>query len=272
MQSTRRRLGRHLGLIGIAYALVAFAGAGAAPSADATQEVRTIAGSGGIGFLDGPAAEATFSTPSDIVRTNDGTIYISDEASQRVRALTPGGLVKTVAGSGKAGDLGFSVPGGYRDGPAAQALFNHPLGMAVGPDGALYIADSKNACIRKLQNGAVTTVVGTPGSTVSVDGPLSQARLVHWHSTAAGAFGLGTSASAFADSILTGRSRRSRSVREAMKSSPFQSRPTETIQHFSRSRRNSSSHTTSRPESAERSTSQQRPKDRSAPSAIRFAS
>lgn len=156
----------------------------AAMAADSSPQVRTLAGTGSIGFLDGPAAQATFSTPSDIARAKDGTLYISDEAAQRIRALSPDGIVRTVAGSGKVGDLGLSVVGGYRDGPAAQALFNHPLGMAVGPDGALYIADSKNAAIRKLKGGVVTTVVGTPGSTAPVDGPLAKARLVFPHSLA----------------------------------------------------------------------------------------
>lgn len=161
----------------------------AIPCAGATQaplseEVRTIAGTGHIGFLDGPAGQATFSAPSDVARANDGTIYISDEAAQRIRALTPDGTLTTVAGSGETGLLGLSVLGGYRDGPAPQALFNHPLGMAVGPDGSLYIADSKNTCIRRLHNGIVTTVVGVPGSTAAVDGPSTIARLVSPHALA----------------------------------------------------------------------------------------
>jgi hypothetical protein len=52
------------------------------------------------------------------------------------------------------------------------------MGLAVGPDGALYVADSKNSCIRKVENGVVSTVVGVPGATKPVDGPIAQARLV----------------------------------------------------------------------------------------------
>ncbi len=153
-------------------------------SAQDLRQVETVAGTGAIGFADGPALRATFSTPSDIARAADGTLYISDEAAERIRVLTPDGTVQTVAGSGSAGELGLSVPGGYRDGAAHQALFNHPLGMAVGPDGALFIADSKNQCIRKLYRGQVSTVAGMPGSTAPIDGPVVKARFVWPHALA----------------------------------------------------------------------------------------
>jgi len=146
-------------------------------AADApAQEVRTLAGSGSIGFTDGPAASASFATPSDIARSKDGTIYISDEAAQNIRAIEPSGSVRTVAGSPGL-DGAMSVIGGYRDGPASTALFNHPLGLAFGPDGGLYIADSRNACIRELRRGIVSTVIGVPGATAAVDGPRATARL-----------------------------------------------------------------------------------------------
>jgi len=115
--------------------------------------------------------------PAGLAEGRDGTVYVSDEGAQRIRAISSG-KVTTVAGSGAAGALGFAVVGGYRDGTALEAQFDHPIGMAVGPDGALYIADSKNAAIRKLQNGVVSTVVGIPGSKAAVDGDASVARLI----------------------------------------------------------------------------------------------
>jgi len=124
----------------------------------ATQSVRTIAGSGARGMRDGPAASATFLAPAGIARARDGTIYVCDEAAQRIRAIR-NGRVFTLAGSGALGRFGMSVIGGYKDGPANAAQFNHPMGLAVGPDGALYIADTKNKKIRKLAHGFVTTAV-----------------------------------------------------------------------------------------------------------------
>jgi DNA-binding beta-propeller fold protein YncE len=121
-------------------------------------EVATIAGSGRLGMQDGPASSASFVSPSSLARASDGTLYISDEGAQRIRALRDG-RVTTIAGTGNLGLLGLSVPGGYLDGPAAIARFNHPMGIAIGPDGALYIADSRNGAIRKLSGGVVSTLI-----------------------------------------------------------------------------------------------------------------
>lgn len=151
----------------------------AAPQgATSANEVKNIAGDGKLGMTDGLATAARFLAPTGLTRAANGTVYISDEAGQRIRALGADGIVRTIAGSGQLGDSGFSVLGGYRDGPALQAQFNHPSGLAIGPSGALYIADSKNACIRRLENGIVTTVVGKPGQSASVDGPVATARLL----------------------------------------------------------------------------------------------
>ena len=139
--------------------------------------MTTIAGSAAQGIKDGPALDAQFLIPSGLARTANGTLYISDPAAQRIRQMLPDGTVRTVAGSGALGPLGLSVTGGYRDGPALEASFNQPAGMAIAPDGALYIADSFNACIRKLQNGVVSTVVGKPGDNKAVDGDAVTARL-----------------------------------------------------------------------------------------------
>jgi len=120
--------------------------------------VRTIAGSGALGMEDGPALSGSFLVPTGLARGRDGTIYVSDEAGQRIRAIKDG-RISTIAGSGDLGVLGMSVLGGFRDGPAPSAQFNHPMGLAVGPDGALYIADALNGRIRELDHGVVSTVV-----------------------------------------------------------------------------------------------------------------
>ncbi|HWT05273.1 MAG TPA: hypothetical protein VN224_05910 [Xanthomonadales bacterium] len=163
------------------WALAAIGASLAIPQPAAAQgvsgAVTTIAGSASQGIKDGPALEAQFLIPSGLARAANGTLYVSDPAAQRIRQMLPDGSVRTAAGSGALGALGLSVAGGYRDGPAAEAQFNHPAGMAVGADGALYIADSYNACIRKLQNGIVSTVVGKPGESRATDGDAATGRL-----------------------------------------------------------------------------------------------
>jgi len=148
--------------------------------------VTTLAGNGLPGIVDGPAHDAEFLLPSGVaVRRSDGAVFISDEAGQRIRELTPSGKVLTIAGSGSLIPPGLAVAGGYADGPASQARFNRPAGLAVGPDGGLYIADSLNGCIRRLLNNMVTTVVGKcygmQGPTIrpAIDGNVETARFIN---------------------------------------------------------------------------------------------
>lgn len=144
-----------------------------------TAEVTTIAGSGMAGIADGPAQKATFLFPYGVAVAPDGSIYISDRAAQRIRVLTTSGQVRTVAGSGPIEPPGLIVQPGYHDGPALEARFAGPEGLAVGPDGALYIADSYNHCIRKLWQGYVTTDAGKCDHPGSTDGTRDAALLTH---------------------------------------------------------------------------------------------
>jgi len=120
--------------------------------------VHTLAGSGTLGIQDGSSDVASFLVPTGIARGVDGTIYVSDEAAQRIRSIKDG-RVSTVAGSGLLGTLGMSVVGGFKDGPALSAQFDHPMGLAIAPDGRLFIADAKNKAVRVLYRGVVTTVI-----------------------------------------------------------------------------------------------------------------
>jgi hypothetical protein len=138
--------------------------------------VKTLAGTGAAGIADGPAGSATFLMPTALAHASDGTLYIADEAAQRIRSLSPDGIVRTLAGSGPIGPDGLSVKGGYADGPASKAQFSRPAGLALGPRGDLYIADSRNACVRKLAAGIVSTVVGVCGQSAATDGPRASAR------------------------------------------------------------------------------------------------
>lgn len=113
--------------------------------------VSTLAG-GGEGFADGSGAAASFNTPSALALGPGGNLYVADTGNNRIRKITPDGKVSTVAGNGSAG---------YVDGPAAQAQFNGPIGLAVSVRGDIYVADTYNDVIRMITNeGEVTTIAG----------------------------------------------------------------------------------------------------------------
>ena len=112
---------------------------------------------------------ASFNTPSGLAIDKDGNLYVADTGNNSIRKVTPEGLVSTIAGDGTAG---------YADGPAAQARFNGPIGVAVDKNANVYVADTYNDRIRKISpDGQVTTVgqqqFDTPcGIAVMPDGSL----------------------------------------------------------------------------------------------------
>ncbi|MEK6325838.1 MAG: NHL repeat-containing protein [Acidobacteriota bacterium] len=116
-------------------------------------KVETIAGSS-EGFADGDARRAQFNTPSGIVIDKGGDLVIADTSNNRIRKLSADGRqVTTLAGSGVAG---------FKDGPANEAEFDGPLGIAVDKQGNIFVADAYNDCIRKIStDGRVTTIAGT---------------------------------------------------------------------------------------------------------------
>src|SRR5262249_52513014 len=89
----------------------------------------------------GPATEAELRSPSGLAVAADGTLYIADYFNHRIREVSPNGIITTLAGSGFSGGPGSF---GGDDGPAGQAQFGDPWGLASGPDGSLYVADSTN--------------------------------------------------------------------------------------------------------------------------------
>jgi hypothetical protein len=111
----------------------------------------------------------------------DGTLYFCDTGNHRVRAMAEDGTVTTVAGSGP-DTFDRTFLGGYQGdgGPATQALLNNPTDVAVGSKGALYIADRKNSCIRKVDSkGIISTIAGKCGKPGfdGDDGPAKEAHL-----------------------------------------------------------------------------------------------
>jgi sugar lactone lactonase YvrE len=132
---------------------------------DTNGTITSPIGSGAAGFSGdgGSASAARLNSTRGIAIAPDGTIYVSDSANNRVRAVS-GGVITTVAGTGGAG---FAGDGG----PATAAQLNQPRGLAVAPDGSLYVADSANHAVRRIStNGTITTVAGTGTAGDSGDG------------------------------------------------------------------------------------------------------
>ncbi|MDQ1711055.1 MAG: trimeric autotransporter adhesin [Frankiaceae bacterium] len=113
--------------------------------------VAGVVGSGPLGD-GGPATRATLKSASAITLDAAGNLYVAD--SYRVRRITPGGVISTVAGTG--------VPGGLGDGgPATAAQIYLPTGLAVDAAGAMYIAEASEHRIRKVSpTGVISTYVG----------------------------------------------------------------------------------------------------------------
>jgi sugar lactone lactonase YvrE len=91
------------------------------------------------GFTNGIGASATFSEPEGLAIDVDGTLYVADN-SEAIRQITQDQHVTTLAGGC------FH----WQDGPAAQACFHDPIGVAVDTSGAIYVADRGNESIRKI--------------------------------------------------------------------------------------------------------------------------
>lgn len=111
----------------------------------------------------------------------DGVLYFCDTGNHRVRALGEDGSVRTVAGTGPE-EFDRSYEGGYDGdgGPATEALLRRPTDVAVAADGTLYIADTFNGCVRKVDpDGIISTVAGRCGELgYSGDGgPATEAKL-----------------------------------------------------------------------------------------------
>lgn len=151
--------------------------------------VTTLAGDGRPGIVDGPGVRARFEGPQGIAYDARGDLYVADTPAQRIRRVDPRGNVTTIAGGGPAALFGAGVPGGYRNGPALQARFDDPTDVAVAPDGAVYVADSLNHCIRVIRNGTVTTFVGAPNRVGGTDGVRAVASFTMPRSLAFGARG-----------------------------------------------------------------------------------
>lgn len=119
--------------------------------------------------LDGTGAAARFNSPSGIAYAPDDFLYVSDTANHTIRKITLDGNVTTLAGK--------PVAWGTTDGTGKDARFNTPMGLCIGADGNLYIADSLNHAIRCMTPEAeVTTFAGHTSESGCIAGPRREAR------------------------------------------------------------------------------------------------
>ena len=120
--------------------------------------ITTIAGNGQLDFIgdEGPATAARLRSPSAVVSDASGNLFVADSANHRIRRVDrAAGTISTVAGTGRAG---FAGDGGL----AAEALINFPQGLAIDGAGAIYIADTENHRIRRIDPvGVIRTFAGT---------------------------------------------------------------------------------------------------------------
>jgi streptogramin lyase len=142
--------------------------------------IETLAGTGTQGFSGdgGPALKADLDNPFGIVRGPDGAFYYCEYTGQRIRKITPDGIISTIAGTGQ---VGFSGNGG----PATAATFNKPHELRFDAQGDMFIVDMVNNAIRKIdmKTGILTTIAGNGKKGYSGDGgPAKDAQFNQPHS------------------------------------------------------------------------------------------
>ena len=141
-------------------------GIAAAQAITRTPTINTIAGNGTAGFSgdSGLATGAELNGPYGVVVDSGNNLYIADPGNNRIRKVAAGtGIITTIAGDGTAGYSGDN-------GPATSAELNLPTGVAVDSGGNVYIADTGNNVIRKINtSGSITTVAGNNAEGYSGD-------------------------------------------------------------------------------------------------------
>lgn len=128
--------------------------------------ITTIAGTGVSGYSgdNGLAIDAKIGDPIGIISDKMGNIYFTDIDNNVIRKIDKNGIITTVAGNGSAGYTGDG-------GPAKLATLNNPFGLAISNDGTLFIADSYNHAVRKIDTmGIITTFIGDGSPGFSGDG------------------------------------------------------------------------------------------------------
>jgi len=118
----------------------------------ATGFVTPLAGTADMpGHVNATGVDARFAQPYDLVVDGNGDLIVTDLDNHQLRRVTLAGVVTDYAGSGTQGNI---------DGPIDVARFDGPQGLALAPDGAVYVTDIHRYFIRRIANGVVKTVAG----------------------------------------------------------------------------------------------------------------
>jgi RHS repeat-associated protein len=125
--------------------------------------VTPFAGTGAAGFAGdgGPALDAQLSNPGAMVLAPDGTLFVADFGNGRVRKIEPNGVIRTVAG----GVSGNWVPTEHEGKLATAVPIGSPSGLALGPDGTLYLAAASNGhqYVRSVSPSGIIRVIAGDG-------------------------------------------------------------------------------------------------------------
>ena len=152
---------------------------------DKSGTVTTIAGQAMVfGSADGTGATARFSNPRGIATDSFGNIFVADSGNHTIRKIDNSGTVTTIAGQ--------AMVFGSADGTGSAARFNRPLGIATDSIGNIFVADTSNYTIRRIdKSGLITTIAGQAGVPGSTDGTGSAARFGHPNAITTGSLGNG---------------------------------------------------------------------------------
>ncbi len=134
---------------------------------EVSRVITTVAGTGTPGFSGngGPATTAQLNSPGEVAVDPVGRLYLADTNNESIRRVDLDGTIRQVAGSGPIPCFGCTINYGGDGGPATQALLDRPHGLALSPDGTLYLADTANHAVRRVApSGIITTLVGSPGA------------------------------------------------------------------------------------------------------------
>lgn len=142
------------------------------------QDIVAGTGAAGFGGDGGPALAAPLNSPSGVAVDRQGNVYIADTGNNRLRVITSGGNIRTIAGTGAAD---FDGDGGS----ALSAVLHAPTALALDASGNIWIADTGNNRIRKLSPAGTAAEVSQPGTPLSVanaasmlSGPLAPGEIV----------------------------------------------------------------------------------------------
>lgn len=128
---------------------------------DPSGNVSTFAGSGNAAFADGLGTAPSFWDPCGVATDAQGNVYVADSGNEKIRKISPLGVVTTLAGSGNQGTV---------NGIGRAASFKNPTNIATDSAGNVYVTDAGNYRIRKISPvGLVTTLAGS-GISGSADG------------------------------------------------------------------------------------------------------